>query len=53
MVRVWVWTREADGWSDLLLTRLEDVIELPAIGVTLPLAEVNEGVPLAPPLAHG
>lgn len=49
--KAWVWTRDEDGgWSDRVLADLNEVIELPSIGVSLPLSELYEGVPgdLAP-----
>ena len=40
-----VWSREADrGWIRHIVEGLEHEVDMPAIGVTLPLAEIYDGV---------
>jgi len=45
-----VWSREADrGWVHAVVEGLHASVELPAIGVTLPMAEIYDGVAFPPP----
>ena len=42
-----VWTREGDGWAYARITDPDASLELSALGVSLPLAEIYEDVPRA------
>lgn len=41
------WTRSTDGWSLQELEGLDAVLDLPSLGVVLPLAEIYDGFPFA------
>jgi hypothetical protein len=44
-----LWARGEDGvWSDDYLEGLDAILPLEALGIELPLAEIYEGVELAP-----
>jgi Uma2 family endonuclease len=45
--RVWVWTR-SDGWPDApeVLEGLGAAVEVPVLGITLPLADIYRNVSL-------
>lgn len=44
-----VWTRDQEGrWSDDSAVGLEATLDLPSLGIGLPLAEIYEGVQLEP-----
>jgi Uma2 family endonuclease len=44
-----VWTRSGDGWASTDAEGLEAALELPALGLRLPLSEVYDGVTFEPP----
>ena len=46
--RAWVWTRADGAWPDapLILEGVEAIIELPVLGVVLPLAEIYRNITL-------
>ncbi len=46
--RATVWRRGADGWGNVEIAGLDQVIDLPEIGCALPLAELFEGLTFAP-----
>ncbi|MGY2047298.1 Uma2 family endonuclease [Methylobacterium sp. JK268] len=51
-----VWSRDADGaWTRRLVTGIEAEIDLPDLGLLLPLREIYDGVtfPTRPRLVHG
>ena len=46
----WVWSRvDADRWSDAFVSGLDGVLELPGVGVSLPLSEVYRRLSVADP----
>ena len=47
-VDVEVWTRSESGWVRAVSVRGEDVVALPAIDVTLPVAELYDGIDRLP-----
>jgi Uma2 family endonuclease len=44
--RVWVWTRSEGAWADApeVLEGLDAAVEVPTLGITLPLAEIYRNV---------
>ena len=44
--RVWVWTRSEDAWPDApdVIEGLDGAVEVPVLGITLPLAEVYRNI---------
>jgi Uma2 family endonuclease len=46
--RVWVWTRQDGAWPQApeVLEGLDGAVEVPALGITLPLAEIYRNVTL-------
>jgi Uma2 family endonuclease len=47
--KVMLWSRDADGdWTPSEIAGLDSALDLPAIGVSLPMAEVYEDVELSP-----
>jgi len=47
-----LWSLEAEGWSEQRLSGLDETLALPALSISLPLAEIYDGVefPKAPRL---
>jgi Uma2 family endonuclease len=44
-----VWSRDAEGeWSEVVVEGLEAAIDLPGVALSLPMAEVYEGLELEP-----
>ncbi len=41
-----LWSRADDGWTSETLAELDAVLDLPGVGVSLPLSEIYEGVRL-------
>lgn len=47
--KVMLWSRDADGdWAPQEIAGVDGMLDLPAIGVSLPMAEVYEDVELSP-----
>ncbi|HEX3179775.1 MAG TPA: Uma2 family endonuclease [Beijerinckiaceae bacterium] len=46
--RVWVWTRQDGAWPDApeVLEGLDAIVQVPILGITLPLAEIYRNVTL-------
>ena len=45
-VDVWLWSRGEDGWSETRHTDHDGTLDLPAIGIDLPMSEIYEDVEL-------
>ncbi|MBL8551852.1 MAG: Uma2 family endonuclease [Hyphomonadaceae bacterium] len=44
-----VWTRQDDDWAQAEFDGLEETLELPSLAVSLPFAEIYDGVAFEPP----